>query len=660
MSSVAPEEDAEATARLERIVFSFLKKKNFKEAAKALAQQSKVLNFKDDEDDEDGAEEIAITNQLAAIVGEADPDDVEESYSSLNKWIANSLDQYKNELNLVTYPIFVYLFLDLIYCGRSAEARRFMETHHHEHSEFHGNELAKLMAITSAEQAAQNEAAVSFRQNKYCLTLCTYSTLLLMSFLQDHKYTRILRIINQHMSLKVLAGNPSQRLDVGGLGIQEGNLGGINKQEVSWGTVSFVDDDEDDEDAAGPADDETKRKRPKRRPDAPTAPQHRVPIPEIKGKLLEMKQEELRELKRRVELSSSKLPSCCAYTMFNYKNVTAMAFSSDAKLLATGAADSSVRVWSLTDRKLVELLPQHKLAEKAERAKESGQGQLSLEEAMDASTAESVKVMRGHSGPVYSVAFSPDNVLLISGSEDKTVRLWSLVTFQNLVCYRGHNFPVWHVEFSPVGYYFASASHDRTARLWSTPQTNSQRIFAGHLSDVDCVKFHPNANYIATGSTDKSCRLWDVLEGTCVRVFQGHRDTIHALEFSHDGRFLASAADDWDIILWDLKTSRKIRTLHGHQDVVYCLAFSQEDAILASGGADNSVRIWDCQCLADERQATTAQLQQDDVDDLEPGDESPELLTTYRTKDTPVLTVKFGYTNYLLAAGVFVKDPTTH
>eukprot|EP00049_Salpingoeca_infusionum_P005266 m.90330 g.90330 ORF g.90330 m.90330 type:complete len:103 (-) comp12914_c1_seq6:116-424(-) len=69
MSSVAPEEDAEATARLERIVFSFLKKKNFKEAAKALAQQSKVLNFKDDEDDEDGAEEIAITNQLAAIVG---------------------------------------------------------------------------------------------------------------------------------------------------------------------------------------------------------------------------------------------------------------------------------------------------------------------------------------------------------------------------------------------------------------------------------------------------------------------------------------------------------------------------------------------------------------------------------------------------------------
>jgi hypothetical protein len=65
------------------------------------------------------------------------------------------------------------------------------------------------------------------------------------------------------------------------------------------------------------------------------------------------------------------------------------------------------------------------------------------------------------------------------------VRLWSLQTNSNLVVYKGHNFPVWDVDFSPVGVYFVSGSYDRTAKLWSTDSINPLRIFVGHTGDVD-------------------------------------------------------------------------------------------------------------------------------------------------------------------------------
>eukprot|EP00959_Pyramimonas_sp_CCMP1952_P141433 2960248-Pyramimonas_sp.AAC.1 len=70
----------------------------------------------------------------------------------------------------------------------------------------------------------------------------------------------------------------------------------------------------------------------------------------------------------------------------------------------------------------------------------------------------------GHSGPVYSVDFSPDHQFVFSCSADRTVRLWNLDLGANLVVYKGHSYPVWDVKCSPLGYYFASASHDRTAR----------------------------------------------------------------------------------------------------------------------------------------------------------------------------------------------------
>ena len=150
--------------------------------------------------------------------------------------------------------------------------------------------------------------------------------------------------------------------------------------------------------------------------------------------------------------------------------------------------------------------------------------------------------LHGHNGPIYGLSFSPDRSLLLSCSEDGTIRLWSLQTWTCLVNYKvntfilykitglwsygtfadqicwllidkftflqAHLFPVWQVKFSHHGHYFVSCGHDKTVKLWTTEQSSCLRVFVGHFSDVDCVAFHPNSNYVASGSSDRSVRLW--------------------------------------------------------------------------------------------------------------------------------------------------------
>lgn len=201
--------------------------------------------------------------------------------------------------------------------------------------------------------------------------------------------------------------------------------------------------------------------------------------------------------------------------------------------------------------------------------------------------------LRGHSGPVYDVAFLHDTNVLLSASEDTTLRAWCSDTGKTLAAYTGHSYPVWCVETSALGIYFASGSMDRTARLWTPERAYPLRIFAGHSQDVDCIRFHPNTKYIATGSSDRTVRMWNVTDGRMVRMFSGHLAPVTAIAFSPDGKWLASASEDLRVKVWDIGSASVLKESSSHNDQIIDLSFNHDNSFLASTSADKVVKVWD-------------------------------------------------------------------
>ena len=98
------------------------------------------------------------------------------------------------------------------------------------------------------------------------------------------------------------------------------------------------------------------------------------------------------------------------------------------------------------------------------------------------------------------------------------------------------------VAFSPDGTRLASGSFDNSVRLWDVVTGNEIRRFEGHTDWVLSVAFSPDATRLASGSYDRTVRLWDVATGDEVRRFEGHTEVVYSVAFSPDGTRLASGS----------------------------------------------------------------------------------------------------------------------
>lgn len=215
-------------------------------------------------------------------------------------------------------------------------------------------------------------------------------------------------------------------------------------------------------------------------------------------------------------------------------------------------------------------------------------------------TTQLLATFEGHTGWVWSVAFSPDGKTLASSSTDSSIRLWDVQSGQCLQVFTEHTACVWSVSFSPNGQQFASGSDDQTVRLWNL-QGQCLRVLRGHTQSVYAVHFSPDQQTLASSSQDTTIRIWDVSNGNCLRVLQGHTSGVQCVRYSPDGQLLASGGRDGSIRLWsgDLSQTRSstldCTVLQGHTDWVWHIAFSPDGRVLASASRDGTLRLWNVQ-----------------------------------------------------------------
>ncbi len=197
------------------------------------------------------------------------------------------------------------------------------------------------------------------------------------------------------------------------------------------------------------------------------------------------------------------------------------------------------------------------------------------------------------SGPVWSIATSPDGRIVASGSTDGGIQLLHLRSGQNLGRLSGHDGPIWSVAITPDSRTLVSASGDSTIKIWDLYSGRLKNTLYGHLKDVFSVAISPDGNTIASVSKDKTIKIWDINSGLLLYTLHGHLDEVQSVVFSPNGQTLASGSNDGTVKIWNWRYGRLLRTLKGHSGPVWSVAISPDGNTLASGSWDNTIKLWD-------------------------------------------------------------------
>lgn len=222
--------------------------------------------------------------------------------------------------------------------------------------------------------------------------------------------------------------------------------------------------------------------------------------------------------------------------------------------------------------------------------------------------------LNGHRATITRVIFHPLFSLLVTSSEDATIKVWDFETGEYERTLKGHTDSVQDIAFDAQGKVLASCSADMSIKLWDFTQTfECFKTMLGHDHNVSSVAFVPAGDFVLSASRDKSIKMWEVATGYCVKSYIGHREWVRMVRVHPDGTIFASCSNDHSIRVWNINTKECKVELRDHDHTVECIAWAGENSsqaineaagtdnktgshhgpFLASGSRDKSIRIWD-------------------------------------------------------------------
>lgn len=250
----------------------------------------------------------------------------------------------------------------------------------------------------------------------------------------------------------------------------------------------------------------------------------------------------------------------------------------------SGGADRILKRWGL---------PVHTLLSQVGSSSSSSAGTTTSTNSRSLAALKATHSVRAHDKDINSVASSPNDALVASGSQDKTIRLWASIDLTPVATLKGHKRGIWKVVFSPVDKVLVSCSGDRTLRLWSVVDYSSLRIFEGHTASVLSVKFVNGGTQLMSCSADGLVRLWTVRSGECVNTFDEHEDKVWALE--HRPAVTVGAVGS--------ESGEDLNAAMG------AASGPAQPAIIFSAGSDSRLLVW-CDHTAQEEQKRVVALEE--------------------------------------------------
>ena len=242
----------------------------------------------------------------------------------------------------------------------------------------------------------------------------------------------------------------------------------------------------------------------------------------------------------------------------------------------------------------------------------------------------------GHTEAVLSVAVAPDGRTALSGSKDRTMRLWDLDSGTEVRRFNYGQAAVRCVALDPDGGRAVSGGENGTAWVWDLKTGRRLRVIgrqgdqdvnivflpqdrgflvAGRLnflqlwaasgasgvsyqdpnwSTITCLGASADGRIAVFGMVNGSARVFDLEAKRELLLLIGRKAEMRSVAVSRDGLHAVSGSDDKMLSLWDLKTGRELlRSLKGHLGPVSSVALSPDGRRILSGSEDGTVRLWD-------------------------------------------------------------------
>ncbi|HIK44630.1 MAG TPA: protein kinase [Leptolyngbyaceae cyanobacterium M65_K2018_010] len=207
-------------------------------------------------------------------------------------------------------------------------------------------------------------------------------------------------------------------------------------------------------------------------------------------------------------------------------------------------------------------------------------------------TDQVVHTLSAHDRGVNGIALGTGGQVLVSCGDDAAVKVWNLSHGTLLHTLKGHLRDVTAVAIGAQGLWVASSSKDGTIKLWSLTSGKLVNTLSSSAGMTKTVAFTHHDDRLISGGLDNKVRLWDPHTGTCLKVLAAHTNTVNQVAVSPDDRLIASASKDRTVRLWNGETGELVQTLVGHSQDVNGVAFFPDSQRVLSGSSDGSLRIW--------------------------------------------------------------------
>ncbi|OHD56265.1 MAG: hypothetical protein A2Y33_00410 [Spirochaetes bacterium GWF1_51_8] len=202
--------------------------------------------------------------------------------------------------------------------------------------------------------------------------------------------------------------------------------------------------------------------------------------------------------------------------------------------------------------------------------------------------------LAGHDQYVFYVQFSPDGKKLVSGSADKTIRIWDIDAGIEETRVWGIYNAVWGipVAYSPSGKYIVGGVYENLIVYDAADKMKELSKQTAHEKGIQSLKISPDGKYVITGGVDGTINVWTLPDLTPVNKVQGHEKEIWSLCLTPDGKYLLTGGEDTLGKIWSFPDLTLKEEIKYHCFPIEYVDISKDGKMFLMGSADSSTSVW--------------------------------------------------------------------